>query len=313
MQNRPQPRITTAIIGITIGVFLVQFFVLGLPMPEVLSDPGKAFTQRFYGILMLNAGFFEGFFWQPVTHMFLHANILHLLMNMVGLFIFGPHTEERIGKTRTVLVYFLGGILGGLAQIILAPAHGLLGASGGVFAVALAFLACQPDRRLDILIFFIQPARIKARTLAFAFLGSSAFLAVTGIFAGIGHVAHLVGGLTGWLFVRQLMVRKARHFYEHHRGRALGGYQPQAKGKIIEITPMHDTRSEGEARMVNGHASNGTQTAVARQPRSEGNGRTAGKRDAELEAVLNKVLAHGLQSLTPDERAILERNASRTL
>jgi membrane associated rhomboid family serine protease len=86
--------------------------------------------------------------WTLVTYMFVHANITHILFNMLALYFFGPRVEERLGETRFVALYAISGISGAVLSLIFAPFAPIVGASGAIFGVMLGFrplLADSPD------------------------------------------------------------------------------------------------------------------------------------------------------------------------
>src|SRR5438105_3314861 len=95
--------------------------------------------------------------WTIVTYMFLHdpGSIMHILFNMVGLYFFGPRVEERLGSRRFLTLYFVSGIAGAVLSFFLAPGAAILGASGAVFGVMLAFAHYWP--RVQFLLWFIVP------------------------------------------------------------------------------------------------------------------------------------------------------------
>ncbi|MHB1173194.1 MAG: rhomboid family intramembrane serine protease [Lacisediminihabitans sp.] len=84
--------------------------------------------------------------WTMVTALFAHGSILHILFNMFSLFIFGPIIESLLGRWRFVALYLLSGFGGSVAVLLLAPASGVLGASGAIFGLLGAFFVMQ--RRL---------------------------------------------------------------------------------------------------------------------------------------------------------------------
>src|SRR5208337_1375901 len=130
------------------------------------------------GIFLLRpADVFEnGAWWQVVTYMFFHAGWTHLFFNMLALFMFGIPLERKMGSSEFLLYYFFTGIGAGIATGLLFEAMGLggtyvLGASGAIFAVLLAFAAFFPDAR--IFVFGILPMR--APTLVAVYAGIEIF------------------------------------------------------------------------------------------------------------------------------------------
>jgi membrane associated rhomboid family serine protease len=84
--------------------------------------------------------------WRMVTSIFLHASILHILFNMYSLFIFGPIMERLLGRVRFLVLFFLAGIGGSVAVLLIAPNVVVLGASGAIFGLFTGFFVIQ--RRL---------------------------------------------------------------------------------------------------------------------------------------------------------------------
>jgi len=185
----PTPAVRFLLIG-TATAFLVQAIADRLT--------GGAFTALFSlsldGLLRLDL-------WQPVTYLFLHGGIWHLILNMLGLFFFGPETERTIGPRRFLALYFACGILAGLGWILISgtPASRCLGASGAIFGVLGAFAGLFPQRPVTLLVFFVIPVTLRARTLAIA-LGLFSLLAIVSQPGQIAYAAHLVGGLAGYLY-----------------------------------------------------------------------------------------------------------------
>lgn len=151
---------------------------------------------------------------QLVTSMFVHADFLHLFGNMLVLVLFGLPFEERIGGRRFLLVYLIGGLLGGLTQV--AAVWGdhdilLMGASGAIFAIIGAFAVSYPNT--------IVPVAVTAIVITFfvrmkvwmgAILMAALQLVTMALSFGLGdrtaYFAHL-GGLAGGMVLGLTMVR----------------------------------------------------------------------------------------------------------
>lgn len=163
----------------------------------------------YYEYLVLyppGSGMFKPF--QLVSHMFMHADGSHILFNMLGLFFLGPTVESYLGPKRFLILYFLSGfgalaihMLMALAGVItLAP---LLGASGAVFGVYVAFATLFPNTKL-MLIF--PPIPIKAKYLIMILVAYDLYHGYSnavnlGNQSNIAHFAHLGGALTGFLVI----------------------------------------------------------------------------------------------------------------
>jgi membrane associated rhomboid family serine protease len=146
------------------------------------------------------------FLWQLVTYMFLHGGIWHILVNMFVLWMFGSSLENRLGRSRFLQLYFISGIGAGLCYAFtswgprsLIP---MLGASGAVFGVLIAFAMLFPERQITLLVFFVLPVTLKAKylVLGFALLEILSLLSATR--DNVAHIAHVGGLLFGYLFMK---------------------------------------------------------------------------------------------------------------
>ena len=134
--------------------------------------------------------------WQLITYQFLHGGFMHIFFNMLMLWMFGMEIENLMGSRKFLVFYLLSGIGGGLLQLLLGSGGGaIIGASGAVFGVMVAFAMYFPDRM--IYIYFLFP--VKAKYLI-VFLMVIEFLSV-GNGSFIAHLAHLGGASVGFLFV----------------------------------------------------------------------------------------------------------------
>ena len=138
--------------------------------------------------------------WTIITYMFLHAGMMHLLFNMLGLFFFGPRVEERLGSRSFLILYLISGVTGALLSLITAPGAAVLGASGAVFGVMLAFAYFWPD--MPIHIWGIIP--IPARMLVIITTVLSLWSGLGGVRSNVAHFAHLGGYLGAWLYLKWL-------------------------------------------------------------------------------------------------------------
>ena len=161
-QKRRRVSATVVLIAINAGIFLYQCL-----RPDLKNQ-----LQDFYGLS--TAGMEEGHWWQLVTHAFLHGNIWHLLFNMIALWFAGRIVERVMGTGRFLALYAASAVAGGLAQILLAGGDTLLlGASGAVCGVILAFATMFPEAQIVALLFFVIPLRFRAKYLGWGLAGSS--------------------------------------------------------------------------------------------------------------------------------------------
>jgi membrane associated rhomboid family serine protease len=143
----------------------------------------------------------RGWVWTFVTYMFVHGGFTHILFNMLGLFIFGVQVERQMGSREFLLYYFVTGTLAGIFSFVIYYLTGnygvvLLGASGALFAVELAYAVFFPNS--IIYIWGILPLRAPIMVLAFTAL--ELFFSVTGLNPGVAHFTHLAGFGFGWLY-----------------------------------------------------------------------------------------------------------------
>jgi membrane associated rhomboid family serine protease len=140
--------------------------------------------------------------WQLASYAFLHGGLLHLLLNMYALWLFGSRMENVWGSHAFALYYFVCVIGAGVIQLIVASYSGeiypTIGASGGVFGVLLAFGMIFPNERL-MLVF--PPVILKAKWFVIIFGAIELWAGVTGSEAGVAHFAHLGGMLFGYLLL----------------------------------------------------------------------------------------------------------------
>jgi membrane associated rhomboid family serine protease len=160
-------------------------------------------------------------FWRFLGYGFLHIGFQHLLLNMVGLWVFGGIVEERFGRRRYSAIFAVSVVAGALLFLVLNafgialgggagginipgllssdPYTPLVGASAGVYGIILAAAWLAPDE--EVLLFFVAPVRI--RTLALILLAIAVYaLLSSGRNAG-GEAAHLGGALAGWWVARR--------------------------------------------------------------------------------------------------------------
>jgi membrane associated rhomboid family serine protease len=171
--------------------FLLQMLI-GAPMLYYLGLIPRLAWSRF-------------FIWQFATYMFLHGGFFHILINMYALWVFGCEVERMWGSKAFYKYYFITGIGAGIIHTLLTPMSTIptIGASGAVLGVLTAFAMMFPDRQITLLLFFILPVTMKARTLALLFAGMSVFSGVFGSADGVAHFAHLGGMLVGFLYMKR--------------------------------------------------------------------------------------------------------------
>ncbi len=188
------PTVTRTILLVTVGVFLLQIVSASfLPF-----DITPIFALNMAGIL-------HGQIWRFITYLFLHGNFLHIFVNMFVLVIFGAEMERNLGKSRFMLLYFVCGIIGGIGWLIISgnvPGY-CIGASGAILGLVGAYAGMFPTRKITLLLFFVIPLTMAARTMAIG-IGLFSLFALIGNSGNIAHAAHLFGGLAGYLYGRRM-------------------------------------------------------------------------------------------------------------
>lgn len=154
------------------------------------------FSQLVYG-LGLSPTTFLGRPWTLVTSMFVHAGFGHIFGNMLTLFFFGTYLTRLVGNNKFLFVYLVGGILGNILYLLLAPPLSIaVGASGAVYAVAGVLAMMKP--KLKVFLYFFIPMPLWVVVLVFFVIWS--------FFPGVAWQAHLGGlalGLTAGYFFRK--------------------------------------------------------------------------------------------------------------
>ena len=150
---------------------------------------------------MIPAAVTHGWVWTFVTYMFIHGGFSHILFNMFGLFIFGTHVERQMGSREFLLYYIVTGTLAGVFSFFVYYATGnymvaLMGASGALFAVELAYAVFFPDSILYI--WGIIPLRAPVMVLGFTAL--ELIFSLTARNSSVAHFTHLAGFAVGWLY-----------------------------------------------------------------------------------------------------------------
>jgi membrane associated rhomboid family serine protease len=241
-------------------------------------------------------GLKHGYVWQLLTFQFLHSGWVHLLLNCWALFVFGREVENILGLRRYLTLYFSGGIAGGLLHVALAllwPARfgsAVAGASAGILGIVAAFAMLFPERDLTMLLFFIIPVNLRAKYLlwistAVAVLGI-AFPNSQALGADVAHAAHLGGILTGVIFIRYPNVLAPFAWLPRwFRWRRSGS----------QIRQPRDLSGLKSARSADALSDNPSEEFISRQ----------------VDPILDKISAHGIQSLTERERKILEAARNR--
>lgn len=282
MPHQPVGVVLRRILQITIALFVL----------EVLLDPGALNPVRvgplakWFGLSWHDIR--HGMVWQLVSYMFLHGSLMHIVVNMLGVFFLGRELEAQLGPRRFLYLYLGCGALGGVGWLLLSGGSNAtcVGASGALFGIIGAFAALFPHQQITILLFFVLPVTASARTLALIFgVASLVMLRVGG--GGVAHAAHLAGGLAGYAYGRYL-------------GSGGGGYRGSrsafGRGRGGSFSNLRAWWRRRRYRVMNGQTT----------PHDEG------PLDWQaVDTVLDKIRTRGIDSLTRQEKSILDRASGK--
>ncbi|MES2268253.1 MAG: rhomboid family intramembrane serine protease [Bacteroidota bacterium] len=267
-------------IGLLIGINIIVFLLINVTavIEQLFRGFGNslilAYTNEF---LLLSAHLpkLAYRFWTPFTYMFMHGGVFHILFNMLWLYWMGQIFEEYLGNKRTIGLYLLGGLTGGLlfvacynlipafTSINAAAGPPLVGASASVMAIIIATATLLPNYTISLIL--IGPVKLKWIALFYVVVD---FLGIAGGNPG-GEIAHLGGALFGFIYIKQMQ-----------RGNdwILGIsklFQPKPKLKVV--------------------SNNGPQRKASTSPKQE-----------DLDRILDKISATGYNSLTRQEKETLD-------
>jgi membrane associated rhomboid family serine protease len=231
--------------------------------------------------------------WTFVTYMFLHVNMPHLVFNMLALFMFGPSVEDKMGGRMFLLFYLLCGLGGAALSFLLmqwVPVGLILGASGAILGVTVAFAWYWPDHQVFV---FPLPDPIPAKwlvTFLVAFdlvLAWAGALTRSGVSDGVAHLAHLGGVATALLYLKGEQWRAT-----HREGRQ----GQMSESSVLVSQPPRANRHSG---------------IPPSAQRTKARGDSDPRANAEIDRVLDKIIASGVESLTPAERKFLTEISRR--
>jgi membrane associated rhomboid family serine protease len=238
-----------------------------------LFAPG--YVESIFGLS--HAGLAYSFMvWQPFTYMFLHGGWLHIIFNLVALWMFAGEVENLLGEKRFLRFYLLSGFGAGifiaLMNFYIFSNQGMapvtIGASGAIYAILLAYGITWPNR--EVLLYFILPVKIKYLLLFFGlieFFGTLSTASGTG--GGISHIGHLGGLICGFFIFKSM------------RSGGLSG----GTGKTPILSELEKKRR-------------------LKKKQDEINTRIKAKKI--IDASLEKIAKNGMSSLSADEKKQLE-------
>lgn len=292
------PRITPAVqwlIAINVAVFFLQLTVVGADgMRSALAFDVRDLTSRP---------------WTVFTYMFVHAGFWHLALNMWMLWMFGPRVERAWNARSFTFYYILCGLGGWLFHLMVARNGSyLLGASAAIYGVMLAYAMRWPDDevRLFPLIFIAMKVRWYVVFLVGLNLAQGLLTVNGGGGGGVAYLAHLGGLFVGYLYLRF----SAAHGIERLRQRI--SQLPDVPDETPRAIPRAQPRTRERTSDIDEIVARSNAMAAQRQSAASSLASKVGKKKTdELNLVLDKISQRGMNSLTHDERRLLEEMSRR--
>ncbi|MFY7922912.1 MAG: rhomboid family intramembrane serine protease [Gemmatimonas sp.] len=284
------------LIGLCVAVYFVQATLVGdANMANGLGyAPGDLAARKL---------------WTIGTYMFVHGGLMHLLLNMWTLWLFGPRVERSWGAS-TFTWYYLWCGLGGWAFHYLFQSNSgvLVGASAAILGVAVAYASRWPDD--EVLFFGVVPMKVKWLVVFMALINITMAWLDSGRAGGTAYAAHFGGMVAGWLYLRAPNVGSLDRF----RSRLApapdyGDEPPRAVPKTSR--PRERERETDDIVAQSKAAMSRVRPAQKPQPQPAPVATVAPTPSTALDAVLDKIAAEGIDSLTPAERMMLDEWSKR--
>jgi membrane associated rhomboid family serine protease len=294
-EEQDVPRMTPAVqwlIALNAVVFFLQFTLFGA------ENMRQTLGFRLDAML--------GQWWTIATHLFVHTGFWTLVLNVYLLFVFGPRLEHAWG-TRVFRNFYLWCGLGGwLAHTLLVRDATLVGATGAVLGIALAYALRWPDE--EIYLFMTIPAPVKWLVAALVTITLLLGTIQPGDGNGVAYLAHAGGLAAAWIFWR---TASAGAGFDKLRQRVSS--VPDLPDESPRVVPRSMPRTRERARDVDDIVIQSQQAVSQRvvpQPTVPvAPPRPAGERLTELDRLLDKISQQGIDSLTGDERRLLEERS----
>ncbi len=280
LYDRPYMRESSGRRENAVLTWLIVTIVAAFAVQQIISirEPGADFIQKYFAATSLWLS--HGYIWTLFTYGFLHGDIIHILLNLLGLYLFGRIVLPLMGPARFVAFFFAAMAIGGGVwygvEILAHLNYAVIGVSAvcmGLFAV---FATLFPEQPIS---FLFIPITVKPKHAAWATAGISLFCMAVFEIPGrspIAHSAHLGGMLAGWLYGR----------FIHHRTGTFG-LRP-----AIELPAWMRRKKRAAATASPSYTVNVTPSPTDLR--------------AEVDRILDKINSQGFGSLTDEERRVLD-------
>jgi membrane associated rhomboid family serine protease len=281
------PRLTRAVrwlIAVNVAVFFVQITVVG--------------SENMQSALGFETRDLSTSWWTIVTYMFVHMGFLHIALNMYTLFLFGPRLEHAWTPAEFVRYYVICGLGGWFLHLVVARDGLLLGASAAVYGVMIAYAMRWPND--EVYLFGVLPIKVKWLVTAMVIINLVAGLSPSGRGSGVAYMAHLGGLAAGWLYLRIAGMSGIS------RLRQRVSPVPDVSDETPRAIPRSLPRQREKGNDIDDIIARSKAAIAQQQVGAPPLGRKEGKRPNDLDIVLDKISQHGIDSLTRDERRLLE-------
>jgi membrane associated rhomboid family serine protease len=272
-----------------IAIFIFQYFLFG--GLKVSGTPVSTYFLKYFALNPIDSEVFPFYPWQLFTYLFMHGGLWHLFMNMFALWMFGVELENIWGSRKFLAYYLMCGVGAGLSNLFINPLIGgmqlpTIGASGAVYGILVAFGMLFPNR--EIFLYFLFPIKAKYFVAGYMLLE----LLSVGSHTGVAHLAHLGGGLIGFVY----LILSRNNIYDLFR------YNKTPRVTSQRPTNIYSNRFSDKYSRSNEDISDAEYYTRSDEAISQ----------EVIDEILDKIGRDGYESLTEEEKRILF-DASRKL
>jgi membrane associated rhomboid family serine protease len=264
---------------------------------QLTSPVGTADVAAWLG---LSAAQFPSHWWAIGTYMFVHAGFAHIATNMIMLWMFGPRVERAFGTRAFTYFYLWCGLGGGIFHLLFEQHGGVIGASGAVVGVVLAYALKWPDDEVYIL--GVMPIRaVWLAVWTIAWNVGMAFADLTGYSSGsVAFMTHVGGLVFAWIYLHApngSSFEKIRR----HVATVPDDSNPQPIPKMQRPSKRRDGLPSADEAVARSNA------IVKRRPQAPMmSAPSPTPRTEDVNALLDKISREGMGSLSGDERELLQ-------
>jgi rhomboid family protein len=284
-------------LGITPGVQWLIALNAIVYFVQLTSPVGAADVAGWLG---LSASEFPAHWWTIGTYMFVHAGFAHIATNMVMLWMFGPRLERAFGVRTFIYFYLWCGLGGGIFHLLFVQHGGVIGASGAVVGVVLAYALKWPDDEVYIL--GVMPIRaVWLAVWTIAWNVGMAFADMTGFSDGsVAFMTHVGGLVFAWIYLHAPTSSSFERI-RRHVAAVPDDSNPQPIPKMQRPPKRRDGQPSADEAVARSNA------IVKRRPQTPMLSAPSPKpRSEDVNALLDKISREGMGSLSGDERALLQ-------